>query len=209
MDYRLSLKFDAAALEAIYAAGEQVTLARRAGEGAVPLVWIAFTPYIVNAVSWQDSYMLYASHARVQPGAIVHLDALTAAEPGWTYAFAHEAFSGAAGGARDAFTVRNELEEPLAFGLAQQATVNGDPITAARDLMHVAEGRSATFRPHEELSIFLSRNMRSGSVLERIPGNALTVALSTSFSHAEVGFDASLGVFYLRHASLGNVAFAG
>jgi hypothetical protein len=80
------------------------------------------------------------------------------------------------------------LEEPVSFGLAQQALVDNILVDAPLNAGPAPLNESASFVPTENVSIFPANFAGNGSVLSQVSPNALLVSLRPQAPTAVIGF---------------------
>jgi hypothetical protein len=139
----------------------------------------------------------------------------TPAQPGTIYKFAQRMFTPATDGSSQTYNVQNGDSQPLTFGIAQQASVNGVSIFQGLLLnaTTIKNGQQGSFTPSETVSIFLSSFNNNGMVISQVAGNALTVQLDNQQPVAHIGFNDGQNRFYLMQTggnprSLSDVALA-
>ncbi len=208
MQYQLNISIDANGLQMIYASGQSVTIVKSVVSnplpgGTLPVAWTVFQPLEENAVSWTDSYSIYATTTQIMAGAMIVQTSMTPAsvQTGWTYTFSNGQFTGAQGGVSDAFNMSNQQGGMFNFGLSQQAVVNNVMTMAPLNAIPVLQNQVASFTPIQTISVFLSNASNSGTVLGQVPYNALTFSLSSQVA-ANIGFNDASNSFYLLSGAL-------
>ena len=183
MNYQINIDIDDKGLNAIYAAGQSVTLVKSVvsaplANGNLPIAWVAFQPLETNLVSWIENYYLYATTTVLQSGATITMTSTSGApvQTGWIYNFEQGQFTGVSG-LGNTFNTENEMNGLFNFGLAQQASVNNVTTLAPLNAVPVLFNEEASFTPLEQISIFLSSNVSNGSVISQVASNALNVTL--------------------------------
>jgi hypothetical protein len=207
MLYQLDIKIDGIGLNTIYNSGQAVTLVKSVVSsplvsGNLPIAWLEFQPFQDNLVHWIENYYVYATVTTLQGGATIVMTSVssTPVQAGWTYTFANGQFSSAPGGASGVFTVVNNMQGIINFGLAQYATVNNTSVFAPLNAVPVPYNESVTFTPVENVSIFLSSYLNNGTVISQVASNALAVTLTSQNPTANIGFNDSSNTFYLAAA---------
>ena len=207
MQYQIYIDIDSKGLQKIYSAGQFVTLVKSGISDVMArdhnnsetqhVVWIAFQPLETNLVSWIENYYLYATTTVLRFGNTITMNSVTdvPVQTGWIYTFEQGHFKSNAGSG-DTFNAENQMNEFFSFGLAQQATVNNISTIAPLNAVTVLFNEEAIFSPQEQISIFLS-SCNNGSLINQVPGNALTVALTSQQPVATVGFNDVQDTFYL------------
>jgi hypothetical protein len=210
MQYQLDIgTIDNIGLNTIYNTGQAITLVKSVvsnplASGNLPIAWVEFQPFANNLVSWIENYYIYATTTLLQGGATIVMTSQTSTpvQTGWTYTFANGQFSSASGGAPGVFTVQNDYNGIINFGLAQYATVNNTSVFAPLNAIPVAYNQSVTFTPQENVSIFLSAYVNNGTVISQVAGNALPVTLTSQSPAANIGFNNSNNTFYLKQSKV-------
>ncbi len=204
MQYGLNLKIDDAGLQAIYQAGQNITLVKTSTQnplagGNLPVAWVSFDPLESNAITWVENYFLYATTTLVQAGVTITMQSMTAgpAQTGVQYTFENGFFS-ALPGIGSVFLMGNGTPAPpnFNFGLAQEATVNNSPIFSPLNIQPVLYNCEATFTPLETVSIFLSSTENNGVVLSQVASQALVVTLNSQNPTANISFNDANNTFF-------------
>lgn len=204
MQYQLNISIDNSALNAIYNAGQAVTLVKSVVadplvSGNLPVAWLEFQPLQENSITWIENYDIYATTSILQSGATIKMTSVTTTpvQPGWIYTFENAQFNGSAGGGSGTFNLENDMQGSFNFGLAQQATVNNVTTFAPLNAMPVLFNEQASFTPEETVSIFLSSYVNNGVVISQVASNALVVTLTSQTPTANIGFNDASNTFYL------------
>ncbi len=209
MNCEIDININAAGLQNIYAAGQFVTLVKTVKSivdvAAAPgleviIAWMVFQPFSSNVLKWSDDYYLYATTTTsLSPGNLVIANTMTSdpAQVGWTYTLHSGQFSSISNGTASVFTVNNMMNGIFGFGLAQYATVNNTRTVAPLSAILALFNQEVFICSPSELFIFLSSIGSSGSVLYRIPDNALMLGLTGQALTATVGFNEQSNTFYL------------
>ena len=207
MQYQLNIAIDPTGLSQIYAANQAITVVKSVvasplASGNLPIAWINFQPLEENAVTWIESYNIYATTTSLTAGATIVQTSVTGVpvQTGWTYTFQQGQFTGSQGGSASTFNMTNQQTGMFNFGLSQQAMVNNVPVMAPLNAIPVLTGESATFTPEETVSVFLSNVVNNGVVLSQVASNALVVTLTSAHPAANIGFTDSSHSFYLASA---------
>ncbi|MBV8299073.1 MAG: hypothetical protein JO083_05975 [Candidatus Eremiobacteraeota bacterium] len=211
MRYTLDIEITPAGLEAIYAAGQAVTLVKNV-RGAVPgllaapipVAWIVLQPMQHNTLAWCPRYRLFATTISAQPGETIVLNSVTATDalPGWVYVFRDGYFTGTPGCGIE-YRLHNMVGScapgapTYSFGLAQYASVNSVSVLAAQNALPVLYNEDAGFTGSESISVFLGSTTPSGTYVLAVPDNALTVALDGRHPSAELRFNDATNTFYV------------
>lgn len=207
MQYGLNISIDSTALGHIYGAGQAVTLVKSVvsnplASGNLPVAWVSFSPLQENAVTWQESYNIYATTTVLNAGATIVQTSVTGTpvQTGWIYTFAQGFFIGAQGGAATTYNMTNQQNGSFSFGLSQQAMINNVMVNAPLNAIPVLYNEGASFTPEENVSIFLSNSVNNGVVLSQVASNALAVTLTSQNPTANIGFNDATNTFYLESA---------
>jgi len=203
VQYQLNINIDSASVSAVNKVDQQVTIVKSVtpslSGGNLPVAWLTFTPLMFNTVTWVENYNLYSTTQQLQAGATISMTSIAdgTIQPGWLYTFANGVFNGA-NGTGSTFNIQNsDNSYPLSFGLAQQATVNGQSAYAPLNCVPVLYNQQVSFTPIETLSIFLSNYTDNGVVISQVAGNALVVELTSQQPTATIGFNGTNNTFYL------------
>lgn len=206
MQYELDINIDQTGVQRINSVNQLVTIVKSVSPGLdagnLPVAWITFEPLMHNKVTWIENYGLYATTQQLQAGATIDMTSTSqgTVQLGWTYSFAQGIFMGEQG-AGNTFNVENAYDTyPLAFGLAQQANVNGQTVYSPLNCVPVLYNQAVSFTPIETLSIFLSSYSDNGVVISQVAGNALVVELTSQSPVATIGFNDANNTFYLNPA---------
>jgi hypothetical protein len=96
------------------------------------------------------------------------------------------------------FRLFNKTSEARTFGLAQEIQVDRAAALEPVHAVTVTAGGSMIFTPAETVTLFVSADVvPGGTILERVPENALTVACTDSRRSITTVYDASAGGFRL------------
>lgn len=209
MNYQLNIGIDQNGLNAIYSAGQCVTIVNAVNStplstGNLPVAWLAFQPWASNNILWTENYYIYASNTSMQAGAQIQLSAYTSTpvQPGWLYTLEQGSFTGSSG-TGSTFNAENQQQTGTTsqFGLAQYATVNGVSTFSPLNATPVLYNQEASFTPIVTVSIFLSSYANNGVVISQVAGNACVVQLTSQDPVGNIGFNDSTNTFYLINTS--------
>lgn len=199
MQYQINISIDQQSLQQMRMAGENVALVKRVGSNppsSAPVIWAAFQPLMANTVAWTDSQALYATQTQIMAGATISMSMIFDADVGSAYVFSPSAqFANVGSGAAGAISLDNQSAQWRNFGLAQLATVSGVSQMGPTNVVSVYQNMNTAFVPSETVSLFLSQMSQNGQVLSNIPGNALTMTLSSASPVANVVYDSGSGRF--------------
>ena len=199
MQYQINIKISPAGLQQIYAANQLVTLAKTSSDipGGFPLVWLTFQPFQLNQIVWNEDYSLYVTGTPLTLGSVITINSLTngPAQLGWLYAFKSGFFQGQEGqGVNYSAANQTSSTNPLGFGLAQSANVNGVSVLSPVNAVSLPVNQQVAFTPQEKVSIFLSSS-GNGTIIDSLPGNVLTVTLTPQNPVANAVYDDSAKSF--------------
>jgi len=209
MPFQLNFQLDAASVQKINSAAQTITLVKSVRSSVMSaqsssdllVAWLTFRPLMYDTVTWIDAYGLYATTQALQAGATIRMTSVSEGtiQRGWLYTFENGVFNGQSGSGTTFNVQDGDSSYPmLTFGLAQQATVNGQIVYAPLNGVPALYNQQASFWPLEALSIFLSSYDDNGVVISRIPGSALVVELTAQNPAANIGFNSADNTFYLE-----------
>ncbi|WP_315836899.1 hypothetical protein [Bradyrhizobium prioriisuperbiae] len=200
MQYELTMRIDPQALRRIHEMDMGLTLVKSVVSSLpahLPVAWVQFQPLEVNQVTWTEACSIYATETPLQPGETIVQISEAPAQPGWVYIFNEGGLEGEPANLGEVCKVVNGRQGPFAFGLAQQATIGGNPMLAPLNAVTVPFNETVNFTPKETVSICLAPLTSNGVVLSRVPGNALTLSLTAQAPTAVIGFNDESNTFYL------------
>ncbi|MCM1387038.1 MAG: hypothetical protein NC231_06910 [Bacillus sp. (in: Bacteria)] len=200
--YKLIVKFDKDALNAIYASGERLAITKEVtGNKGKSVIWVSTLPFEVNTIEWEEDYFLYSSRQETQSGAIITKLSEEQAVDNVLYQFENAVFQNAKADDcvnKNEYGVRNEMNmyPYLSFGLAQPVRVNdelqmGNPI----NVITLPYNHTAVMAPKEKLKVFLAADVDNGVVTTREFSNAIEVAYEGSVSEQTITYDYANGIF--------------
>ena len=205
----MDIQIDSAGLTDISAAGQRVTLTRSVNQaveavttnaGGLTVAWQAFSPMQNNAVNWSDGqYYCFASTTPVAMNMVIEMNSQSdaAMQIGYVYQFAQGRFTmqqPQQGGSW--YIVSNATQGSFAFGLAQSAIVNNQPVLAPFCLVPILYNQQAYFTPSGMIGVFLSSASAAGTLLPP-PSNPCFVSAPTGDStEPTVGFNDQTNTFY-------------
>jgi hypothetical protein len=202
MWYRISFELDSRSLRSICHHGQYITLVKHTGSTAPvagEVTWVSFAPLQRNSVMWEDRCTIYASKTPLSAAAVIQALVTVPARTGQIYLLMGDAFHESGEGLPGRYCVANAENEPIAFGLAQRASVNTIACDAPTNIVPLLAGGTATFSPSEEVSVFLAPFRTSGVLLREVPEQALRLQLSPASPEAFISFDLETNTF--RHVS--------
>ncbi len=158
---------------------QKVVIVKEAPGNSSPVAWVTFSPFEINTVSWQETYGVYASNTVMEGTAKIEKSSYAQASEKQCYNFEFGTFNAPVADKdlpSNTYEVKNAMMTPsqLTFGLAQDVVANGvsyegSPINAVQ----IMSNESATFTPHERISIFMQSDLDDGMVISRIKSQAL------------------------------------
>jgi len=206
MPYQLNITFDTAQLQAIYAAKQNVTIAKIV-TGEEAFSWVSFSPLEANVVTWADSdFFIYGAFSTGSQGTEINSIITQAVLPGQNYTLEPTGtFSEptAVPIGSDGFQVTNQYSAVsyLTFGLMQSVTINGANIAnAPTNAQIVLLGQHAIFRPTSQLIIFMASDIPAGQSIDPSTENgAIGPSTTIIFTPAEetisIAYDSASGGF--------------
>jgi hypothetical protein len=204
--YTLNIDIDSTDLQAIYAAGESVTIVKQSPTGP-SVAWVAFLPFEANTITWTDSYALYASNTGVQGGAVISQLSNVAASPGLKYPFSNGNFGPGVPDSTlppNTYETNNQMSafSTLTFGLAQSVQVNGtaqpnNPINAQT----VPLNQTATFTPYDNITVFLQSQVQSSQVLTTVTSQNIQLSFGGATTTQTISYTAASGWTVLNSAT--------
>ncbi len=182
MEYELVILFEKQDLSLINKAREKVVLVQATSEANYQVVWVAFTPFERNLVTWNNEYFLYASPSLPTPDREILIVATQKVQSQNIYTFNQDrTFSYPESEPNlnsSQYMVVNNLSyeqiPSLTFGLAQACRVNSlaeastinsqeiKPLPIHATI--VPSKQFAKFIPREELFILLGNNITTSMV---------------------------------------------
>ena len=204
--YQLNINISPADLQTIYAAKENIVLAKSVIDES-PFSWVSFPPFEGNAVTWDEqNYSVYASMTSDSGGGVVTSFTEQAAQPTQNYTFDQSgAFSqpSAVPIGPAAYQVTNQFSASpgLTFGLVQTVSVNGTAMEKSLlNAQFVPMGQHAIFRPTTQLTIFLASNVAAGEIIDPstesgVISQSTMITFANGVFAATVAYDAATGSF--------------
>ncbi len=198
-EFQLTIELSADDTKTLNKAGQQVALAKDLTTKSAPLVlWISFSPFESNLVTWRDEYGLFASPDDVSPrGTIQPASRQLPAKPETIYPFENGAFGRSEGSIpRGQYATINRDSRLLTFGLVQTVTGGGkervgSPINAVK----VHPQMQAVFQPIETVFVFLQKGSEGGIVNAVERSDALKIPFSTANPDQTIHYDGTEGRF--------------
>lgn len=200
--FTLQVNIDPSWVSQIVQAQQNLIVTKQsAAQGGQTVAWLAFSPYQSNTISWQDTYYVYTSQTLLQAGATITQLASTQAAPQTAYSFQSNVFTVATPYSQlsaSQYEIINQSGQPLVFGLAQGATLNGNalsssPIFAAT----VLNNQWLDMTPLDTVSVFLQGNVNSAMCLGTVTGKSCQVNFGNGVSSQTINFNSGLGGFQL------------
>ena len=162
------------------------------------VVWLAFTPFQNNTVSWDDTYSVYGTGTSIVTGNTISINSTESAMLGFLYTISGGTFTAAPySNGISTFNIANQQSSSYNFGLTQQATINGEKsINTPVNCIPVLYNQQAMFTPSETVYIFLSSCATGGVFIPIQPSSALAVPLTKKQS-ATIEFNDATNSFYI------------
>ncbi|MGI4764934.1 MAG: hypothetical protein ACRYGP_07690 [Janthinobacterium lividum] len=206
----MKITFDPAGLSSVRQAKQSVSMARQVetqvgpfGNGAklasgndrsagCDVAWQVFFPVEINNIFWNDVYFAFASLMLPKLGKLIPTNSSLRLALGAGCVYKDGQISEATACDADKISIGNKSQDsPLCFGLAQRAEVNGKPRLFPICNVAILRGETAIFKPHAGTKLFLSSEIKSGTLISRlgpleefIPGSDVVYdAKTASFRH--------------------------
>lgn len=205
----LTIEIAAADLQTIVTAALQVVVLRQSSAGR-QVVWLAFSPFQSNVLTWDDTCSLYAATGTLTPGTVIVPAALVAATAQLEYPFSGGAFQTPQKNPDLPPGTYQVLNAPgnasaLVFGTAQTPNLNGQtvsfcPVEAAT----VPVGFAGMFTPVNELTVMLRSQTVTAQVIDYVPvkaaasvvqGPALVLTFTAATRTQTIRYSAATGAF--------------
>jgi hypothetical protein len=197
--YSLQINIDPADLARILEAGQEIAISKQTTGSDTPLIWVAFSPFQSNTVTWQDQYAVYASQTLTQSVTMITELTTMNAEPQTAYLFDNNTFTVATDRSvlsAGQFKMINQTSDTHTFGLSQAASVNGHDLGLSplfAETLLPQEWLELT--PFETVSVFLYKKTESAMCLGTVMGPALQVTFDGGMNAQSITFDYALGGF--------------
>jgi hypothetical protein len=197
--YTLTLSIGEAASQLLAGAGMRLVVAKSAGNAKPNVAWLAWRPARDNVVRWAETYGLYAAEAasRNGDGARV-LDRVYPAADQRIYPFGGSAFGLPAAAPRVPprhYDVHNTTSAAVAFGLLQDATVNGTLLRRAVNAAVVPPGFTADFTTAAKLYLWTQSAHPPDGVAPDVPDEATIVTLDPAHPAMIYDYDERTATF--------------
>jgi len=168
--------------------------------GSSQVVWVCFKPALVNTITWQENYGLYASNTQVQNGATISIESsVDNAQTGdLRYPFnASNYFDPPITdtSAPAAYSLVNNSGSTFTFGLLQQVTVNGATTSQIINAATVPNGQRADFSPQVTLSIGVSGSLNNGVVVSNISSIPYTAQYNPAATSHSIAYQSLNSLF--------------
>jgi hypothetical protein len=202
--YQLQIYIDPKSLERLVQAGTKIVISKQASYADPTIAWLAFSPYEASAVEWQDRYSIYTSRTVIQSQAIISQLANHAAVAGSAYGFNDNSFSATAPHSTlgpGTYEVVNQSSQPLTFGLAQGASVNGStlrPNVVSAASVQPGQWLDMTPPETETITVFLSNNAVSSMFLGSTSGPIMTIKYFGDTFRYSISYDPYEGGFRMK-----------
>ena len=200
--YTVSINFEDAALEQLYAADFEVIVARLGFiEEATPTIWCAIRPMQSIQIDWDDAMYLFASETQVQNGADIRMMAVTDApvQTGLRYTLTQDAtFTAQPGGEPGMIMLSNSFGRNVTIGLAQSCELQQERTPMFG--LTLPPNMNAELTRSNNFSIWVNNGARSGTLNSEIPESALEVQMSDQNANTVLGFDNATRRFYVAQS---------
>ena len=204
MPFQLDTSFTQQDLSRFLASGSNVVVAKPEGGGRPNVAWIVYRPLLVNSITWEEEYGMYASNAEIVNGA--RLDQLSRtdypAAKGTRYPFGPEGFFGppTSGGAPGSYTATNEFDNQpkryLTMGLYQDAVVNGSAAKGnAVSAAPVIYQSTAQMTPFTTVYLWIQSSVVSNTVVTTVTSPMTKVLFGGPVERAALRYDSDTGLF--------------
>lgn len=208
--YTLNISFTNDQLQAIYATGANVILAKSVRNHDPSVAWQVFRPVVNNTVSWEESYGLYASLTPIQNGANIVYVANTppGALTGRVYTIASAGYISGPGadGPPGNFVIANQYTgaPSMTLGLSQDATVNGVLFQDNMIYAYTAfQMMTLMILPDTAIYLWLQPQVRSRSIVTDIPAPVSKVEFANGQNEVSVQYNSGTGLFVPVAATVG------
>jgi hypothetical protein len=204
--YQLNFTLTPTQVRKIHSAYQNLTIAKQnplpAGS-PYNVAWVTFPPTSSDIVSWDETYLVYASRMQIEAGTQIILESVQAANSGQNWGWSGSLFTGPGPLSSQSYGVMNQAPDPdpWVFGLAQQAHVNGTLQTAPLNIVSAIDNERVLFTPIETVYAFLSPYDNNGTVITSTTDSVLMVQLTSISPSANLIFNDSANRFQLASAS--------
>ncbi|MES2162568.1 MAG: hypothetical protein V4476_15520 [Pseudomonadota bacterium] len=203
MGYELDLAFTNDQLQTLWITGTNVIVAKPSGGNSPNVAWQVFKPMAANALTWVESYGVYASTAQVTNGAQLTQLSSTGIPAAMEMLYTLEADGAISdpttGGSANSFTLLNQFPTSqgyMTIGLYQDAALNGTQIGAnAVSAAPVLYQSTATMTPFTTVYIWLASQVVSNSVVTQVTSPMTQVTFGGGVNTASLAYDSQTGIF--------------
>jgi len=208
MNFELEVDFTTDQVKALLAAGQHVTIVKSvAGGGSTTVAWLAFSPFNSNDVTWTESYYIYSTTSSLTAGTTLRQASETddPAILGHLYELSGNVFAdqGSQSIYAGQYAATNQNgQNNLAFGLSQDALVNGADVLAPICAIPVRNTNTATFVPSQNLSVYMSDTIDNGVVVSSVSSTASKICLTTQHNKATLTYDSNNNQFTVVYSSV-------
>lgn len=153
---------------------QKVVILKDSDGGLKKTVWIAFSPFQYNHITWKEDYSVYASMNEIEEGGIIEKNSEKLAIPQYIYSFANGVFDD---GTKDeknlsenqyAIINNTPKKEILRFGLAQKRTFNGKSGSFPITVTTLFSDQKAKVTPKLSVCIFVHGGYKNGQIISNI-----------------------------------------
>ena len=202
--YTLNTAFTQEDLSRLYAMGANVVVAKPNAGGPPNVAWTVFRPVLINTMTWEDQYGIYASNSDIVNGARLVQMARTEypAMAGKIYSLTSAGFFGppSGGGSPGCYTAVNEFNNLpkgyLTFGLFQDAVVNGVASRGnAVSATPVLFNSTAPMAPFTTVYLWTQSQVMSNTVVTTVTSPITQVGFGGAITEVSLVYDAMTGRF--------------
>jgi hypothetical protein len=199
--YTLTLAIGEANVRALAEAGAHLVLAKSASNAKPNLAWLSWIPAAQNLVHWDETYGIYAAEAGFQNGCGPRIiDSVHPAADRRIYPFQGCAFGAPAAAPRVPhrhYDVHNTAPVALAFGLLQDAVVNGATRRSPVNAVVLPPTFTADFTAVAKLYIWTQASQPLAGVAPDVPDDATIVTLDPAHPAMAYRYDDATATFVL------------
>lgn len=205
--YQLKIELTPPQLEAFYAAGSQIAIAK-SGEAGIPtVVWQSLRPNKTLVMTWEEKYGIYASESKVSAGATIESFSSTEGDavkgkgytlrPSGVFVGPEGEKSPGSYFAKNAYSLENQS---LIMGLYQTAELgNGTPLPGNPvSFATVPHAGEAIMTPFTTLYVWIQSSVRSSTVVTEVTNPKTKVVFGGATTGVELIFNSGEGEFEIK-----------
>ena len=200
--FTLNVSFTAEQLNAIYATGNNVILAKDTNANKTNVAWLVFKPFQKNTVQWEEQYGIYASSCEVNSGVTITSNAMApfpaVTDKLYTLDAQGEITGPEDGGQANAYSIVNDFNAKpyMTVGLYQDAMVNGTVQTGKYlNAIPLLFKSTAFMKPLEPIYIWLQSQITSGTIISTTTSPVTKLNFGGSVDQISVKYDSATGTF--------------